>query len=435
MSTTEAELKKLTKAQKDAQKAEEAAIAANEQANNDYITGYNNRTQELGTQIKQSNDAINNAAVSYSDMIASWEDAMKKHSAKLQEEAEKKNKQEQEAIKVGGLANVANAIINLIGTAHGASNQPQSDFVSKWQTRADAARREREAKLGSYHDQIKNLEAQRALLQYNFAKERASADANLASLLTQRGDASGQMRAKATSDSTSARARLSAANQSRALQSFNAALQREKATADAINKGKQTQIREKEAEARIQTERSKQLANGYDAITGKFYNPKTRKFDSDSFIATPSKSSKSLSDYNATDWRGFRDKYAKNAGLEGGYQGYVDLKSFKRTDKEKKENYNEWLNAHPEEAQVLEWLASPIDLQKGDLDKLLIMQSVIDVLDDNNDKPKGQGQEEQAQSTKSKPITQDIDGYVHGGYLLGKRPGVTYDENNKVDLP
>lgn len=372
MGAMDDELKKLSEAAEKAAKAEQDAMSAAEEANNDLLSEYNERTKELQEQAQQSNKATEEAGLSYIDMIGSWENAMRQHSQKLQEEAEAKNKKEQSAMKAGGLAGAASAIINLIGTAKGAHNQQQENFISNWQSRADAARRERDARLGSYRDQLRTLESQRALLKYNFAKGKAAADANLSSLLAQRGDAAAQLKAAGVKEAATGRAKIAAGESARATQVYNAALRAKQAAATATKDALQTQIKAQEAAARINTEYSKQQANGYDSRTGKFYNPQTKKYDSDSFVTVPGKEDKSFSDFNASDWRGFRDTYAKHAGLEDGYKDYLGLK--------KDKNYNKWVSEHPEEAQVLEWLESPLDLEKSDLEKLLIMQSVVDAL-------------------------------------------------------
>lgn len=372
MGAMDDELKKLSEAAEKAAKAEQDAMSAAEKANNDLLSEYNERTKELQEQAQQSNKATEEAGLSYIDMIGSWENAMRQHSQKLQEEAEAKNKKEQSAMKAGGLAGAASAIINLIGTAKGAHNQHQENFISNWQSRADAARRERDARLGSYRDQLRTLESQRALLKYNFAKGKAAADANLASLLAQRGDAAAQLKAAGVKEAAIGKAKIAAGESARATQVYNAALRAKQAAATATKDALQTQIKAQEAAARINTEYSKQLANGYDSRTGKFYNPQTKKYDSDSFVTVPGKEDKSFSDFNASDWRGFRDTYAKHVGLKNGYKSYFELK--------KDKNYNKWVSEHPEEAQVLEWLESPLDLEKSDLEKLLIMQSVVDAL-------------------------------------------------------
>lgn len=421
MGAMDDELKKLSEAAEKAAKAEQDAMSAAEKANNDLLSEYNERTKELQEQAQQSNKATEEAGLSYIDMIGSWENAMRQHSQKLQEEAEAKNKKEQSAMKAGGLAGAASAIINLIGAAKGAHNQQQENFISNWQSRADAARRERDARLGSYRDQLRTLESQRALLKYNFAKGKAAADANLASLLAQRGDAAAQLKAAGVKEAATGKAKIAAGESARAAQVYNAALRAKQAAANAL----QTQIKAQEAAARINTEYSKQLANGYDSRTGKFYNPQTKKYDSDSFVTIPGKEDKSFSDFNASDWRGFRDTYAKHAGLKKGYKEYFELK--------KDKNYNKWVSEHPEEAQVLEWLESPLDLEKSDLEKLLIMQSVVDALS-------GEKTELGGVDPSSIPgATMDASKRFIGraGALEKGNPvkNVDYDDEGKVNLP
>lgn len=411
MGAMDDELKKLSEAAEKAAKAEQDAMSAAEKANNDLLSEYNERTKELQEQAQQSNKATEEAGLSYIDMIGSWENAMRQHSQKLQEEAEAKNKKEQSAMKAGGLAGAASAIINLIGTAKGAHNQQQENFISNWQSRADAARRERDARLGSYRDQLRTLESQRALLKYNFAKGKAAADANLASLLAQRGDAAAQLKAAGVKEAATGKAKNAAGESARAAQVYNAAL------------------RAKQAAARINTEYSKQLANGYDSRTGKFYNPQTKKYDSDSFVTIPGKEDKSFSDFNASDWRGFRDKYAKHADLKNGYKDYLELKG----NNKKSKDYDEWVSKHPEEAQVLEWLESPLDLEKSDLEKMLIMQSVVDALS-------GEKTERVGVDPSSIPgATMDASKRFIGraGALERGNPvkDVEYDDEGKVKLP
>ncbi len=419
MGAMDDELKKLSEAAEKAAKAEQDAMSAAEKANNDLLSEYNERTKELQEQAQQSNKATEEAGLSYIDMIGSWENAMRQHSQKLQEEAEAKNKKEQSAMKAGGLAGAASAIINLIGTAKGAHNQQQENFTSNWQSRADAARRERDARLGSYRDQLRTLESQRALLKYNFAKGKAAADANLASLLAQRGDAAAQLKAAGVKEAATGKAKIAAGESARAAQVYNAAAT---ATKDAL----QTQIKAREAAARINTEYSKQLANGYDSRTGKFYNPQTKKYDSDSFVTIPGKEDKSFSDFNASDWRGFRDTYAKHAGLKNGYKAYLELKGNNK-------KYDDWVSKHPEEAQVLEWLESPLDLEKSDLEKLLIMQSVVDAL--SGEKTELGGVDPSSIPGATMDASKRFIG--HAGALEKGNPvkNVDYDDEGKVNLP
>lgn len=425
MGAMDDELKKLSEAAEKAAKAEQDAMSAAEKANNDLLSEYNERTKELQEQAQQSNKATEEAGLSYIDMIGSWENAMRQHSQKLQEEAEAKNKKEQSAMKAGGLAGAASAIINLIGTAKGAHNQQQENFISNWQSRADAARRERDARLGSYRDQLRTLESQRALLKYNFAKGKAAADANLSSLLAQRGDAAAQLKAAGVKEAATGRAKIAAGESARATQVYNAALRAKQAAATATKDALQTQIKAQEAAARINTEYSKQLANGYDSRIGKFYNPQTKKYDSDSFVTVPGKEDKSFSDFNASDWRGFRDTYAKHAGLENGYKDYLGLK--------KDKNYNKWVSKHPEEAQVLEWLESPLDLEKSDLEKLLIMQSVVDAL--SGEKTERVGVDPSSISGATMDASKRFIG--RSGALEKGNPvkNVDYDDEGKVNLP
>ena len=58
----------------------------------------------------------------------------------------------------GGLAEAASALVNLIGTTKGAVSQKWESPQPRWAERADILRKEREAKLKSYKDQIAALQ-------------------------------------------------------------------------------------------------------------------------------------------------------------------------------------------------------------------------------------------------------------------------------------
>ena len=58
----------------------------------------------------------------------------------------------------GGLAEAASALVNLIGTTKGAVSQKWESPLPRWAERADVLRKEREAKLKNYKDQITALQ-------------------------------------------------------------------------------------------------------------------------------------------------------------------------------------------------------------------------------------------------------------------------------------
>ena len=58
----------------------------------------------------------------------------------------------------GGLAEAASALVNLIGTTKGAVSQKWESPLPRWAERADLLRKEREAKLKNYKDQITALQ-------------------------------------------------------------------------------------------------------------------------------------------------------------------------------------------------------------------------------------------------------------------------------------
>lgn len=316
------------------------------------IADYNMQTAAEVNALDQNAQAQEANYKTYSDIVKGWADEARINEENARKAAEEQAKSDRKQIQNAGLAQAASAIVNLIGTAHGAQNQPAVDNMDKWQSRADAARREREAKTEGYRAQLRNLETQKAQLDYQFGNTKAQADLNRANVLANRAQGLNQMLTSAAQ--TKAKGALDLAQLG-----YNIDRQRKQ---DAQNEEKQiTALRR----------------GGYDPISGKYYNPKTGNFDSDTFVSVPASSrsggGKAFSDYTATDWRGFRDKYAQGSGLKNGYKDYLALK---KDDKK----YREWAEANPEYAEIMSLLEDTTELTDDNLKHLELSQSVVNAL-------------------------------------------------------
>lgn len=328
---------------------------ANNLVNNDNarsIADYNAQTQVISDALDKSAQTQEANYKAYSDIVKGWADEARANEENARKAAEEQSQKDQEQIKAGGLAQAASAIVNLIGTAHGAQNQPATNFMDKWQARADVARKERESKTEGYRAQLRNLEAQKAQLDLQFGNNKAQSELNKANTLAGRAQGLNQMRS-------------------------NAAQTKAKGTLDLAQLGYNID-RQKKQDAQNEEKQIVALRRGgFDPISGKYYNPKTGQFDSDTFVSVPassrSGSGKTFNDYTATDWRGFRDKYAQGSGLKNGYKDYLALKK----DSKK---YKEWADANPEYAEIMSLLEDTTELTDDNLKHLELSQSVIDAL-------------------------------------------------------
>ncbi len=365
------------------------------------IADYNAQTKDISNALDKSAQAQADNYKTYSDILKGWADAAREYEESERKAAEQQAKKDQKQIIAGGLAQAASAIANLIGTAHGAQNQPSTDYMDKWQSRADAARKEREAKAEGYRAQLRNLEAQKVQLDFKYGNDRAQSELNKANILAGRAQGLSQMRTNAT--------------QAKA-----------KGVLDLAQLGYNIDRQKKKDQ---QNEANQILAmrrGGYDPISGKYYNPKTGIFDSDTFVRVPSNragSGKTFSDYTSTDWRGFRDKYAKGSGLKNGYKDYLALKK----DSKK---YKEWADANPEYAEIMSLLEDTTELTDDNLKLLELSQSVVNAL--NGDYGEGEKKKavwvNPAETGGRLTMQPDKDGNPH---YLGFA-GIVQDNNKKL---
>ena len=112
------------------------------------------RNPPVDPALQQALNPLDQAEKDYDQIVSGMvaeRDAYAKETAKT----EKENTNMQF---YGGLAEAASALVNLIGTTKGAVSQKWESPLPRWAERADLLRKEREAKLKNYKDQITALQ-------------------------------------------------------------------------------------------------------------------------------------------------------------------------------------------------------------------------------------------------------------------------------------
>lgn len=223
---------------------------------------------DLKTSLEQSETDIAKAGKDYLDIANTWIKAANTRAEtqrKINEEMEQQNKRVRT---IGGLAEAASALVNVLGTVHGASNQQWQSPQPQWAERADKYRLERDRKLENYREMKQTLERQRAQIQYGIGTDAAKRKADNARTLA-------DVAAK------------------RAAVKYNSAVDAAKAGVEAATTSANTAIRGIDVllgnDARQQSNYndSRRIAvyernQGMDPRTRKFYNPATGKYDLDS---------------------------------------------------------------------------------------------------------------------------------------------------------
>ena len=222
---------------------------------------------DLKKSIEQSETDMAKAGKGYLDIANTWIQAANTRAEtqrKINEEMEQQNKRVRT---IGGLAEAASALVNVLGTVHGASNQQWQSPQPQWAERADKYRLERDRKLENYREMKQTLERQRAQIQYGIGTDAAKRKADNARTLA-------DVAAK------------------RAAVKYNSAVDAAKAGVEAATTSANTAIRGIDVllgnAARQQSNYndSRRIAvyernQGMDPRTGKFYNPATGKYDLD----------------------------------------------------------------------------------------------------------------------------------------------------------
>lgn len=223
---------------------------------------------DLKSSIEQSETDMAKAGKDYLDIANTWIQAANTRAEtqrKINEEMEQQNKRVRT---IGGLAEAASALVNVLGTVHGASNQQWQSPQPQWAERADKYRLERDRKLENYREMKQTLERQKAQIEYGIGTDAAKRKADNARTLA-------DLAAK------------------RAAVKYNSAVDAAKAGVEAATTSANTAIRGIDVllgnAARQQSNYndSRRIAvyernQGMDPRTGKFYNPATGQYDLDS---------------------------------------------------------------------------------------------------------------------------------------------------------
>ena len=257
----------MAKALEDLNAAGQEYKDAVEESGKTYSSDLETMGSDLKSSIEQSETDMAKAGKDYLDIANTWIQAANTRAEtqrKINEEMEQQNKRVRT---IGGLAEAASALVNVLGTVHGASNQQWQSPQPQWAERADKYRLERDRKLENYREMKQTLERQRAQIQYGIGTDAAKRKADNARTLA-------DLAAK------------------RAAVKYNSAVDAAKAGVEAATTSANTAIRGIDVllgnAARQQSNYndSRRIAvyernQGMDPRTGKFYNPATGKYDLD----------------------------------------------------------------------------------------------------------------------------------------------------------
>ena len=328
------------------QKQSEAATAAAADrvrtAGEKAYLAYTDETNRALRRMEDADKAADEAGKTYVDMVQGWIDARKEEEEAQRKRIEAQEKRDEKIRTWGGITEAAAALVNLMGTAHGAANQKWESPQNKWTERADALRRERDKKLEDLRSQMKTLEAQKAQLEYSLGVDKANRDTKRETILSQRADTA----AKLQSDTAASVAQIK--NQG-ATQRTNLGMQGLQLSISEQNKLAELALRAQDdslqwANYNLNKDQKEflQRSQGYNPETKKWLNPQTGKYDLDAPAVQKTAA------FNAEDVDGsirslaqtnpeVMDELAKAMNF-GSYSDYVNAKS---KDKEKgQKKYN-----------------------------------------------------------------------------------------------
>ena len=232
---------------------------------------YNSDLDTIGTNltssINESGTDMETAGNTYVGIADTWIQAAKNRAETQRKSNEEMEQQNKRVRTIGGLAEAASALVNVLGTVHGASNQQWQSPQPQWAERADKYRLERDRKLENYREMKQTLERQKAQIQYGIGTDAAKRKADNARTFA-------DLEAK------------------KAAVNYNSAVDLAKAGVEAATTSANTAIRGIDVllgnAARQQSNYndSRRIAvyernQGMDPRTGKFYNPATGQYDLD----------------------------------------------------------------------------------------------------------------------------------------------------------
>lgn len=265
----------IAKALEDLNAAGQTYKKAVEDSGTTYIGDLDKVGTDLKTGLEQSETDMKKAGQDYLDIANTWIQAANTRAEtqrKINEEMEKQNRRVRT---IGGLAEAASALVNVLGTVHGASNQQWQSPQPQWAERADKYRLERDRKLENYREMKQTLERQRAQIQYGIGTDAAKKKADNARTLADVEAKKAAIKYNSAIDAAKAGVEAATTSANTAIRGIDVLLG---------NTARQESIRNDTRRIANETRRIEayERGQGMDPRTRKFYNPATGKYDLDS---------------------------------------------------------------------------------------------------------------------------------------------------------
>lgn len=268
---TQEELERMQREREQQLQAQQAQTAA---AAQDYMRAVNTNTEDLAAELSQSGEAADRAGQKYYETIGDWVTDQQNELARQREAAARQEKSDYNTRVFGGLTEGLAALVNMVGVTQGATPQQWQSPQQEWAQRADALRRERDAKIETNRGILRNLEAQKAQVGYSNAAGAAERKMRNASAIAGRRD----QVAKMGFDAAIARINTQAAAGKELSEFQKWQLQ---FMENARNNAAGRNIQQQNADNTRAYHEGMLRLQGYDPATGKFANSKTGKFDRD----------------------------------------------------------------------------------------------------------------------------------------------------------
>ena len=223
--------------------------------------------ETLKSSIDESGNDMTKAGKDYLDIANTWIQAANTRAEtqrKINEEMEQQNKRVRT---IGGLAEAASALVNVLGTVHGASNQQWQSPQPQWAERADKYRLERDRKLENYRQMKQTLERQRAQIQYGIGTDAAKRKADNARTFADLEEKKAAVKYNSAIDLAKAGVEAATTSANTAIRGIDVLLGNAARQQSNYNDSRRIAVYERN--------------QGMDPRTGKFYNPATGKYDLD----------------------------------------------------------------------------------------------------------------------------------------------------------
>lgn len=257
----------MAKALEDLNAAGQEYKDAVEESGKTYSSDLETMGSDLKSSIEQSETDMAKAGKDYLDIAKTWIQAANTRAEtqrKINEEMEQQNKRVRT---IGGLAEAASALVNVLGTVHGASNQQWQSPQPQWAERADKYRLERDRKLENYREMKQTLERQRAQIQYGIGTDAAKRKAGNARTLADLEAKKAAVKYNSAVDAAKAGVEAATTSANTAIRGIDVLLGNAARQQSNYNDSRRIAVYERN--------------QGMDPRTGKFYNPATGKYDLD----------------------------------------------------------------------------------------------------------------------------------------------------------